>query len=353
MTRLSIVDISVVREDETRDVALQHSLELARRADRWGYHRYWVAEHHGAPSVAGRAPEVLIAAIAAQTERIRVGSGSVLLNHYSAFKVAEVFCTLNELYPGRIDLGAGRATTGPITDFALQQDRSRTFRADSDLQIDELVAWLEHGFPANHPFFRAPLDTISALPELHLLGSSSWSAAAAARLGLRYVVAGFINQQGTPSLISSYQRDFVASSGVTRAVQPEVRLAVHVVCADSEAEARRQLAPVHVMYQHLRQGNLRAPLPGPDDAVAHLGGLPALERYQPGSGVPPRFIGGTAEQVGEQLEQLAEDLDLDEFIVQDLITEFPARLRSYELLTGLITPNDQVGATASTISRTP
>lgn len=349
MTRLSIVDISVVREDETRDVALQHSLELARAADQWGYHRYWVAEHHGAPSVAGRAPEVLIAAIAAQTSRIRLGSGSVLLNHYSAFKVAEVFCTLNELFPGRIDLGAGRATTGPITDFALQQDRSRPYRADSDQQIDELVAWLEHGFPPNHPFARSPLDTIDALPELHLLGSSTWSAAAAARLGLRYVVAGFINQQGVPNLIGSYRRDFTPATGITRVASPDVRLAVHVVCADSEADARRQLAPVHVMYQHLRHGNLRAPLPGPDAAVAQLGGAPALERYQPGSGVPPRFIGGTIEQVGEQLEQLAADLAVDEFIIQDLITEFPARLHSYELLTGLITTGDRAGQVASTV----
>ncbi|MHB1328293.1 MAG: MsnO8 family LLM class oxidoreductase, partial [Gemmatimonadales bacterium] len=335
--------------DETRDVALQHSLALARQADQWGYHRYWVAEHHGAPSVAGRAPEVLIAAIAAHTSRIRVGSGSVLLNHYSAFKVAEVFATLNELYPGRIDLGAGRATTGPITDFALQQDRSRPFRADSDGQIDELVAWLEHGFPPNHPFARNPLDTIDALPELHLLGSSSWSAAAAARLGLRYVVAGFINQQGTPGLIASYRRDFSASSAATRVAQPEVRLAVHVVCAESETEARRQLAPVHVMYRHLRQGNLRAPLPGPDEAVADLGGLPELERYQPGSGVPPRFVGGTVEQVGEQLDQLATDLGVDEFIIQDLITEFPARLRSYELLTSLLPSNELAGSAASTV----
>src|SRR5690606_39591017 len=122
------------------------------RAEAWGYERSWVAGHHGSPSVAGRAPEVLIATLAASTSTIRLGSGSVLLNHYSAFKVAEVFCTLNELFPGRIDLGAGRATTGPITDFALQQDRSRPYRADSDQQIDELVAWLEHGFPPNHPF---------------------------------------------------------------------------------------------------------------------------------------------------------------------------------------------------------
>src|SRR5690606_41071732 len=122
------------------------------RAEAWGYERSWVAGHHGSPSVAGRAPEVLIATLAASTSTIRVGSGSVLLNHYSAFKVAEVFCTLNELYPGRIDLGAGRATTGPVTDYALQQDRTKQFHSDSNQQIVELVSWLENNFPADHPF---------------------------------------------------------------------------------------------------------------------------------------------------------------------------------------------------------
>src|SRR5690606_6606519 len=146
---------------------------LAKHAEKLGYTRIWVAEHHGTRSIAGRAPEVLIAAIAANTSSIRVGSGSVLLNHYSAFKVAEVFCTLNELYPGRIDLGAGRATTGPVSDFALQQDRSKQFRSDSDQQIMELVAWLENSFPADHPFAKSPLYTIDSLPELYILGSSN------------------------------------------------------------------------------------------------------------------------------------------------------------------------------------
>lgn len=330
--RLSIVDLSVVLPGETRHDAFLHSIDLAQRAERLGYERFWVAEHHGTPSVAGRAPEVLIAALAAHTSRIRLGSGSVLLNHYSPFKVAEVFCTLNEIYPGRIDLGAGRATTGPVTDFALQQDRSKPFRADSDQQIVELVAWLERSFPEDHPFSGHPVYTIDCLPQLHLLGSSPWSASAAAQLGLRYVFAGFINQQGTPGLLQAYHGNFVPSTGAAGVEQPEVMLGVHVVCADTEEEARRQLAPVHVMYRNLATGNLRAPLLAPDGAVAQLGGLPPLERYRPGTGIPPRFVGGTPEQVQDQLEQLSEDLALREIIVQDVMTDHEARLRSYELL---------------------
>lgn len=334
--KLSIVDLSTVLPGETRHDAFMHSIEVAQHIERLGYERIWLAEHHGAASIAGRAPEVLIATIAAHTSSIRVGSGSVLLNHYSPLKVAEVFCTLNEIYPGRIDLGAGRATTGPYIDYALQQDRSKQFHSDSNAQIVELVAWLDKDFPEDHPFASIPIYTIDSLPELHLLGSSSWSASAAAQLGLRYVFAGFIAQQATPVNTKLYRDNFRPSETPSGVQQPEVRLGIHVVCADTEEEARRQLAPVHVMYQNLHQGNMNSPLLTPDQAVDALGGLPALERYARGTGIPPKFIGGTPEQVQEQLEQITEDLSLDEIIIQDMMTEHAARLRSYELMAAML-----------------
>ncbi len=334
--KLSIVDVSTVAPGQTRHDAFRNSIELAQKAEEWGYERYWVAEHHGTPGVAGRAPEVLIAAIAAQTSRIRLGSGSVLLNHYSPFKVAEVFSTLNEIYPGRIDLGAGRATTGPVTDLALQQDRSKRFQADSDQQIVELLAWLEDDFPAGHPFGEWPIYTIDPRPDLHLLGSSPWSASAASQLGLRYVFAGFINQTGAPGIIDLYRENFKAADGPARIPEPSVILSVHVVVADTEEEARRQLAPVHVMYRNLARGDVRAPLLDPDAAVAEMGGLPEVHPYEQGSRTPPRFIGGTLEHVEEQLDQIARDLDLSEIMIQDLMTDHQARLRSYELLSQLL-----------------
>lgn len=333
--KLSIVDLSTVIPGETRHDALMKSIEVAQHIEKLGFHRIWVAEHHGAASIAGRAPEVLIPAIAANTSSIRVGSGSVLLNHYSVFKVAEVFCTLNELYPGRIDLGAGRATTGPITDFALQQDRSKQFRSDSDQQITELVAWLDHSFPDDHPFAKAPIHTIDSHPELYLLGSSAWSASAASQLGLPYVFAGFINQKGTRQIIDSYRSGFKPSAGRTGVKSPEVILSVHVVCADTEEEARRQIAPVHVMYDNLARGIIDAQMPAPDDAVKKLGGLPSLETYMKGSGKPPRFVAGTPDQVHEQLTQLSNDLSVDEIIIQDMMTNHDARLHSYDLLAGV------------------
>lgn len=334
--KLSIVDVSTIAPGETRSQALQNTIELAKFADRAGFERYWFAEHHSAATIAGRAPEVMIAAIGAQTSRIRLGSGAVLLNHYSVFKVAEVFCTLNELYPGRVDFGAGRATAGPVADFALQQDRSKQFLANSDQQIAELVAWLDKSFPEGHPFAEHPIHTIEPLPDLHLLGSSAWSATAAAALGLRYVFASFINQRGTAEILKTYRDNFKASDTPTGVQKPEVILSVHAVCADTEEEARRQLAPVQVMYQNLARGDLQAPMLSPDDALARLGSLPELARYQPGSLSPPKFMGGTPEQLQEQLEALAEDAGAEEIMIQDMITDFPARKRSFELLSGMI-----------------
>lgn len=335
--KLSIVDISTVMPGESRRDALRHSIELAQHAERLGYERIWFAEHHGAKYIAGRAPEIMIAAVAAQTKTIRVGSGSVLLNHYSAFKVAEVFSTLNELYPDRIDLGAGRATTGPVSDFALQQDRAKRFHSNSDQQIVELVSWLDSSFPADHPFLEIPIYNPEGGPRLHLLGSSAWSGAAAAQLGLRYVFAGFINQAQAHNIVSSYRRNFQAAAGQTGIQHPELILSLHVVCADSEEEVQKQLAPVHIMYRNLSKGVIDKPLLSPDEAVKEYGGLPELPKYITGSNTPPRFVGGTIDSVRQQLEDIAKDFAVEEIMIQDMITDHTARLRSYELLSTIIT----------------
>ncbi|HLS88928.1 MAG TPA: MsnO8 family LLM class oxidoreductase [Sphingobacteriaceae bacterium] len=330
--RLSIVDVSPIMPGQTRHDAFNNSIALAQHAERLGYTRFWVAEHHGGRIGAGRAPEVLIAALGAHTKKIRLGSGAVLLNHYSPYKVAELFCTLNELYPGRIDLGVGRATAGKVLDLALQQDRTRIVRGDSDEQLSELVAWLDDAFPPDHPFARQPLRTIDSLPELHVLGSSPWSARAAGRRGLRYVYGAFLNHMDTPAIVDAYRSNFRPYGGPSGIAGPQVILAVHVVCAETEEEARRQLAPVHVMYRNLFHGDIDTPLLTPDEAVAELGGLPKLQKYIPGSRIPPKIMGGTPARVRLQLESLAKDLGLQEIMIQDVMTDQAARLRSYELI---------------------
>src|SRR5579884_3000878 len=197
--RLSVLDQSPISEGSTGADALHNTIDLARLADRLGYHRYWVAEHHGGPMLAGPSPEALIGPVAAATERIRVGSGGVMLPHYSPLKVAETFSLLAALYPGRIDLGLGRAAgTDPITAFALQRDRRQAAADDFPQQLAELLGYLEDRLPPEHPFARLA-RTLPGLPERPqpwLLGSSVQSALWAAELGLPYAFADFINAGG-------------------------------------------------------------------------------------------------------------------------------------------------------------
>lgn len=339
--KLSIVDLSVVQPGETPAQALQNSLLLAEIADELGYERIWFAEHH-AKSLVGRAPEILIAAAAERTVRIRLGSGAVLLNHYSAYRVAETYCTLNELNPGRIDLGVGRATTGPVIDLLLQQDRSRPFHPDSDDQLTELLNWLGDSFEPGSAPSSVPIHTTKSRPQVHLTGTSGWSAQAAGARGLRYVFASFFNPFQTRANLELYRRSFKPSALPGGLSSPEARLGVHVVCSDSEVEARRQIGPVEVAYRYLAQGKLQFTEPSPDEAVTMLGGIPEVQPYRKGSFNLPRYVVGTFDQVAEQLHAISEDLLIDEFIVQDMMTDWQARQRSYELLAGLIPQVDEM-----------
>src|SRR5579859_6163004 len=197
--RLSVLDQSPIAEDSTGREAIHNTLDLARLTDALGYHRYWVAEHHGGPMLASASPEALIGPIAASTSSIRVGSGGVMLPHYSPLKVAETFTILAALFPGRIDLGIGRAAgTDPLTTYALQRDRRQAAPDDFPQQLAELLAYLEDDLPEDHPFRRLA-STLPGLPELPvpwLLGSSHQSAVWAAQLGLPYAFADFINPSG-------------------------------------------------------------------------------------------------------------------------------------------------------------
>ncbi len=333
---LSIVDISPVSEGETRTEALHNTIKLAQHAEDFGYSKFWLAEHHASASVAGRAPEIMIAAVAANTKRMTIGSGSVLLNHYSAFKVAEVFSTLEEIYPGRIDLGIGRATTGTIGDLALQQDRSKQFHSNSNEQIIEILAWLDHSFPDDHAFSQIPIYSVDSKPNTFLLGSSNWSSDAAAILGLRYVFAGFINQAGAKSITENYIRKFKPSESSVGVQKPELILSVHAVAADTEQEARELLAPVTLMYQNLRKGKLNEKLFYPNKAIKELGYTPEIQLYDTKTQLIPKFVAGTQGMVLQQLQDIAKDYGVTEFVIQDMITDFEARVHSYKLLSNFI-----------------
>ncbi|HWI75270.1 MAG TPA: LLM class flavin-dependent oxidoreductase [Baekduia sp.] len=326
MLRLSVLDQSPVREGGTGSQALHETLDLARLADRLGYTRYWVAEHHGGPMLAGPSPEVLIGPIASATERIRVGSGGVMLPHYSPLKVAENFSVLAGLFPERIDLGLGRASgTDPLTTYALQRDRRDAAPDDFPDQLVELLAYLNGTFPAGHRFARlAELPGRPETPEPWLLGSSPQSAIWAAQLGLPYAFADFIAPENA-AIAADYRARFQHSE---RHMAPQTAVAAWVLAADSEEEAWRLSASSRMAFKMLRRGRLIA-VPPVEKAVRFL------ESEGEVVGAPPpgrRTIVGGIDKVRAQVEQLADDYGADEVIVVTITFDHAARRRSYELL---------------------
>ncbi|MHA6731040.1 LLM class flavin-dependent oxidoreductase [Devosia sp. A369] len=327
---ISIVDICPTPVDGDQSQAFANAVDLAQRAEALGFKRYWVAEHHGSASTASQAPEVLIAHLAAQTSTIRIGSGAVLLNHYSPLKVAEQFRTLHALYPGRIDLGIGRAFAGPVADVALMRHRDGKRVDDYAEQVFELLSWINNAMPADHPFAKVAIaPDVPGAPEPLLLGSSQSSPLLAAQLGLAYVFAGFISPDGAASAIRNYRQGF-QSSALVGLKQPHTMLAIHVVCADTTAEAERQAMPVRHMYAQLSEGKFAERLTTPDQAIAHFGGVIRAE-----DDAWPRFVIGDPARVASMIGRMIEETQPDELMIQDLITDHHARRRSHELLAGI------------------
>ena len=325
--RLNILDQCPIPEGSTAGDALRNSVELAKTADRLGYGRYWLAEHHGTPGLACNSPEVMIGPVAAATSRIRVGSGGVMLPHYSPLKVAENFSMLSALCPDRIDLGIGRAPgTSSQVAFALQRDRRQPSPDDFREQLDELLGYFCQGSsPAQ---FKAPFRQFPDLrfqrPEISLLGSSPQSAVWAAELGLPYVFADFIHPGGA-ALAAYYREHFRPSAALDR---PHVSVAVWALCAETDQEALRISASARMMLLLLFRGRLIA-VPPVEKALAYLGreevswdALPAQRR----------IITGSPQRVRESLEAVAAEYGADEVFVVNIVHDPAARLRCYELI---------------------
>jgi luciferase family oxidoreductase group 1 len=303
--RLSVLDQSPIAEGSTGPHALRNTIDLAQLADQLGYTRYWVAEHHGGLMLAGPSPEALIGPIASGTSRIRVGSGGVMLPHYSPFKVAETFSLLSGLFPSRIDLGIGRAPgTDPLTMYALQRDRRDAAPDDFPQQMVELLGYLNGTLPDDHPFkhLARALPGIPEKPEFWLLGSSHQSAIWANELGLNYAFADFINPEGA---------------------DPADLVCVSAICADSDAEAERLAASGRMAFSMLRSGR---PIPVPPVEKA----LRYLENRPPPSG--RRAVLGSPETVKRELEAIAKAYNADEVMVVTIVHDHAARRRSYELI---------------------
>ena len=330
--RLSVLDQSPVPSGSTPAQALRNSISLAQHVESLSFHRFWMSEHHAMDLLACTAPEVMLARIGAETSRIRLGSGGVMLPHYTALKVAETFRTLHALYPDRIDLGIGRAPGGgPIEAAALRRNRNIQPVDDFPDQLSELIAFLHHGFPPQHPFSRIQVSPDApGSPDIWLLGSSAWSAAAAAEFGLPYAFAHFFAGEGTRAAIEHYQRNFTPNPelGEQTRQQPEAMAAVGVICAETQAEAERLGQSVRLLQLRIRQ-NDRRPVATPEEAAVELRqfGLPEPQRAE-----FPRYFVGTPDRVRAELLDMATRLNIHELVVNTIAHDHAARLRSYSLL---------------------
>ena len=324
---LSALDLVPFVDGGTSTGALRGAAELARAVDRLGYARLWYAEHHNMPGIATTSPEILIAHVGALTTRIRLGAGGVMLPNHSPLKVAESYKLLDAIYPGRIDLGIGRAPgTDRLTALALRRSRQALGADDFLDQLGELVAWGGRAFPAGHAFaaVRAMPDD-RALPPLYLLGSSDYSAQLAAELGVGFAFAGHFSQDPLDVAMRAY-RDGFATNGALE--KPHAILALSVYCAETEEAARRMASSMLLSFSQLRTGK-PGRMPSPEQAAAHVftpDEQAVVEAYR------SLQIVGAPEQVKARIEEVATRTGADEVMIATHAHDPAARVRSYELV---------------------
>ena len=324
---LSILDLSPVTTATPGSVALHNSLDLARLADHLGYKRYWVAEHHNLANIASSAPEIMIGQIAAATSHLRVGSGGVMLPNHAPLMVAERFKVLEALFPGRIDLGLGRAPgTDPVTSYALRVRQDPREGDDFLERFQELLLLERGGFPENHPFRKVhavPSDV--ALPPIWLLGSSGYSAELAATVGLGFAFAHHFADYDAASAMLSYRDHFKPSPTMA---QPYAILGTAAVVADSDAEAERIALSADLHYARRAKGEY-LPLASPEEAAAYPCSPADRERM---ARHRARLVVGSVGKVKERLLALAEATRADELMITTMVYDHGARRHSYELL---------------------
>jgi luciferase family oxidoreductase group 1 len=324
MTLLSVLDLSPVPAGVPQSQALHNTIDLARAVDELGYTRYWLAEHHSIPSVASSAPEVLIGHVAAATTHMRIGSGGIMLPNHSPLRIAEEFKVLAALHPGRIDLGIGRAPgTDQVTAFALRRSREALIADDFGQQLAELLAFSGvTEWPERHPFARIraiPEDV--ALPPIYLLGSSDFSAQAAAAAGLGFAFAAHINPRGATDALRMYRERFVGES-------PHAIVAVAAVVGDDDEHGQALAAPAKLSFVKLRSG-APIPLPSVEDALAY--------EYSPPEEVLLRqveraLIAGGPATVRARVEEVVAAGAADEVMVMTHVHDHEERKRSYARL---------------------
>ena len=331
---LSVVDLSPVPADGTATDAYANTVEAAKQAERLGHSRFWVAEHHGiAETLAGTTPEVLLGHLAAETESIRLGTGAVLLNHYSPFKVAEQFGALDALGPGRIDAGLGRANGSPVVDRALGTERHvQNPDEDHTEKIEALVSHLYDDFPPGHPYADIEIPRSGADPPVPwVLGSSASSATIAAELGLRFCFAAFIRPQFAGPAFEAYREQFQPSERPGGIDEPEGMVAVNAVCAETDEDAARLRATAEASYKRMERGDIGT-TPTVEESIDEFGAVPDPTPARLDDDEWPRAISGSPETLAGLLDQLAERVGVDEVMIQHVVADHDDALRSHELL---------------------
>jgi luciferase family oxidoreductase group 1 len=326
--RLSVLDQSPVISGLGAPRALEETIALARRVEELGYERYWLAEHHAIAALADPCPEILLARLGAETRRMRIGSGGVLLPYYSAFRVAESFRMLEALYPRRIDLGIGRAPGG---DARTAQAVGGGQFPDAERfpeQVWQLAAHLAGTLPEEHPFKRVRLQPeVDSVPQLWLLGSSDYSGALAAQLGLPFAFAHFINPRGGEEVTRSYREGFRPSRAQS---SPTVIACTFLICAEGDDAAERLAASIDLRRLHMAL-NIDSAVPTLEEALAHRY-TDEQRRYVMSQRA--RAVIGGPEKCRRELEAMAEHYGADEMMILTITGDYASRTRSYELLIG-------------------
>jgi len=324
--KLSVLDQSPIISGHTPAQAVHETLRLAQAAEKLGYHRYWMAEHHSIAALADPCPEILVTRVAAATSTIRVGTGGILLPYYSPFKVAEQFRMLEALYPGRIDLGIGRAPGGDQVTAAAMGEGRYSGAEHFPEQVQYLVAYLDDALPGNHPFAKVKaMPAGPTAPQIWLLGSSDYSGALAAQLGLRFAFAHFISAQGGAAVMRDYRERYHPSG---REPQPQALLCVFVICAKTGEEAERLAMSIDLRRLNMDYG-VNAPVPNHEEAANYP--YTEADRRRIAS-QRRRVVLGTPDTVRARLLELREEYAADELMVITITGDYDSRLRSYELL---------------------
>ena len=323
--KLSILDQSTISKGGKAINAIQQTIQLAQKAEAWGYHRFWVSEHHNLVSIAGSAPEVLIAHLAAVTKSIRLGSGGIMLPNHSSLKVAENFRLLETMAPGRIDLGIGRAPGGDRITASLLNPSNRFKEEDYIQQVNELQLYFNDQVQTQFGIVRA-IPVVYDEPPIWMLTSSGNSAFIAADMGLGLAFAQFIAANGVKQAVAAYRENFKPSDMFPK---PEVLIAIWVLCADTEEKANELKQSLLHVFLQMEKGEVRTGMPPYDEIKDYPYSIQDRMRMDVNS---KRLIAGTPQQVKQQIIELAEDCDADEIMAATITYAPEDKVRSFELL---------------------